>query len=208
MNIHTIVVGDFQVNCYILSQEEGKAIIVDPGDDAARIAAMLREKDLTPIAYLMTHGHVDHITALKQIASEFPAPIALHGDDAEWAFGEESKIMPFLEIPARPEEIAIDLKQCREIPDLGTPCEVIHTPGHTPGSVCFYFPRCSVLITGDTLFAGSVGRTDLPGGSARTLAESLNKLKELPDDTQIFPGHGPASTIGSEKRTNYFMQMP
>ncbi len=208
MNIHTIVVGDFQVNCYILEPEQGKAIVIDPGDDTDQIADLLKDKGLTPIAYLMTHGHVDHITSLREIAEKFPAPIALHADDAAWAFGEESRIMPFLEVPSKPEEIAIDLKERREIADLGTPCEVIHTPGHTPGSVCFYFPRCSVVVTGDTLFAGSVGRTDLPGGNARTLAESLNKLKELPDDTQVLPGHGPASTIGNEKRTNYFMRMP
>lgn len=207
MNIHTVVVGEFQVNCYVIEPEPGKALVVDPGDDTELIQALLKKKGLTPAAYLMTHGHVDHITALRAISEIFPAPIALHGDDAAWAFGEESRIMPFLEIPPQPDEIAIDLKQCGEIPDLGTPCQVIHTPGHTPGSVCFYFPKCSVLITGDTLFAGSVGRTDLPGGSARTLAESLTKLKGLPDDTQIFPGHGPSSTIGTEKRTNYFMQM-
>ena len=207
MNIHTLVVGDFQVNCFVLEHTPGKALVVDPGDESGRIAALLQEKALIPEAYLMTHGHVDHITALCELAVQFPAPIALHADDAKWAFTEEARIMPFIDIPQDPGEIAIDLKTCDEVPGISTVCKVIETPGHTPGSVCFHFPNCSVLVTGDTLFAGSVGRTDLSGGSARQLTDSLNKLKDLPDDTAVLPGHGPSSTIGDEKRTNYFMQI-
>ena len=206
MNIHTIVVGDFQVNCFLLEHAPGKALVVDPGDSAAEIASLLEEKKLVPEAYLLTHGHVDHIAALCELNNMMPAPIALHADDAEWAFTEKSKIMPFIEIPRDPGEIAIDLKTCATIPDISVDCKVIQTPGHTPGSVCLHFPKSGVLISGDTLFAGSVGRTDLPGGSSKQLAESLEKLKELPDDTQVLPGHGPSSTIGHEKRINYFMQ--
>jgi glyoxylase-like metal-dependent hydrolase (beta-lactamase superfamily II) len=207
MKIHTIVVGDFQVNCYVLETTPGKAVVIDPGDEGEKIAGFLKHNRLAPLSYLMTHGHVDHIAALHEVSSLLPAPIAMHGDDAKWAFGEESRIVPYLDIPAEPEEIALDLKDCTEVPGLGERCEVIHTPGHTPGSVCFYFRDCGVLITGDTLFAGSVGRTDFPGGDTRTLAKSLRKLKALPDDTQIFPGHGPSSTIVHEKMTNYFLQM-
>lgn len=207
MNIHTIVVGDFQVNCFIIELAQGKALVVDPGDDADAIASLIEQKKLVPEAYLLTHGHVDHISALGDLNERMPAPIALHADDAEWAFTEKSKIMPFIEIPRDPGEIAIDLKTCGTIPGISVECQVIQTPGHTPGSVCLYFPKHSILISGDTLFAGSVGRTDLPGGSSRMLTESLNSLKTLPHDTQVLPGHGPCSSIGHEKRTNYFMQM-
>lgn len=207
MNIHTVVVGDFQVNCFLLEHKPGRALVVDPGDNAEDIAALLGREQLTPEAYLLTHGHVDHIAALAEMHALMPAPIALHADDAEWAFTEKSKIMPFIEIPKDPGEITIDLKTCGTVPGIDVDCQVIQTPGHTPGSVCLYFPQNSILISGDTLFAGSVGRTDLPGGSPRQLAESLNRLKELPDDTQVLPGHGPSSTIGEEKRVNYFMKM-
>lgn len=206
MNLHTIVVGAFEVNCFILEPSEGSALVVDPGADHERIAELLIQNHLTPKAYLLTHGHMDHISALKDLHDLYPAPIALHGDDTKWAFTAENAMPPFYPPPLSPGKIDIDLKNCPLIPDLGVTCKVIHTPGHTPGSVCFHFPDDGILLTGDTLFAGSVGRTDLNGGSARVLSESLKKLKLIPDETTVLAGHGPSSTILEEKRTNYFMQ--
>lgn len=206
MNINTIVVGAFDVNCFIVDLDGSSALIIDPGADADRISSFLQEKHLVPCAYLLTHGHFDHITGLKDLHDEFPAPVALHDKDASWAFTKQNEMLPYYKAPLSPGPVEFLLGNLASIPSLGIQCDVIPTPGHTPGSVCFHLPAHALLFTGDTLFAGSVGRTDLPGGSSRTLASSLELLKSLPDETRIFPGHGPFSTIGEEKRTNYFMQ--
>lgn len=206
MNINTIVVGAFDVNCFILDLDSRSAVIIDPGSDADRISAFIKDSKLVPSAYLLTHGHFDHITGLKALYDEFPAPVAIHENDASWAFTPNNQMLPYYTAPDSPKQIDILLGKSQSIPDLGTQCNVLYTPGHTPGSVCFYFPEHAILFTGDTLFAGSAGRTDLPGGSSRALKNSLTSLKLLPEETRVFPGHGPASTIGHEKRTNYFMQ--
>lgn len=206
MNINTIVVGPFEVNCFIAEIDQSSALIIDPGYDSDKISAFLKKNNLHPLAYLLTHGHFDHITALKALHDEFPAPVALHKNDASWAFTPQNEMPPYYAQPATPPPIEILLDSPGLIPGLDINCCIIPTPGHTPGSVCFHFPELAVLFTGDTLFAGSVGRTDLPGGSSLELKNSLVSLKDLPDETRIFPGHGPMSTLGNEKRTNYFMQ--
>jgi hydroxyacylglutathione hydrolase len=207
MDIHTVVVGAFEVNCYIVDLGDGDALVIDPGADPDAISEVLKDKGLTPSAYLLTHGHMDHISGLEALHSTHPAPIALHAADAKWAFGPLNEMPPYYPIPAKPEKIDIDLGACTAIPNIGASCTVITTPGHTPGSVCLHFPDSGVLFTGDTLFAGSVGRTDLPGGDSKELAESLKKLRFLSDETKVLAGHGPASNIGHEKKTNYFMQV-
>jgi glyoxylase-like metal-dependent hydrolase (beta-lactamase superfamily II) len=157
--------------------------------------------------YICTHGHADHINALAELHSRHPAPVAMHSLDWEWAFDERNRIEPYYPVPERPHiEHVEPLDSARDwtIADLHFQC--IETPGHTPGSCCLLFQDAGILISGDTLFKGSCGRTDLPGGSPRRLKESLNKLKQLPDDVRVYPGHGPDTTIGLERMTNFFMQ--
>jgi glyoxylase-like metal-dependent hydrolase (beta-lactamase superfamily II) len=149
---------------------------------------------------------MDHISALAEVQSRFPAPVGLHTQDQSWAFTEVNQMPPFYGVPERPQSLERDFCSELEWSDAGLDYRVIPTPGHTPGGVCFYFPEQGALFSGDTLFAGSVGRTDLPGGDSRILKESLDHLALLDEDTVVYPGHGPATRIGHEKRTNFFMQ--
>ena len=145
--------------------------------------------------------------ALAALHSERPAPVAMHSSDWKWAFDSINKIEPYYPVPTRPgSEIFQPLESSKDwnFADLHFQC--LETPGHTPGSCCLHFPESGILISGDTLFKGSCGRTDLPGGNARQLKESLNTLKQLPGEVRVYPGHGPDTTIDIERLTNFFMQ--
>ncbi len=209
MNRTTIQVGTFEVNCSILS-ENGKALVVDPGSEATRIRAELKKQNLELAAVLLTHAHFDHIGAIPELRRAFPAlPVFVSAADA--------KIIdhPFNQYPPGypPVGEVKDTRDAKELKDfiasLGwqTTVEVIDTPGHTPGGVCYLFST-GILIAGDTLFCGSVGRTDLPGGDMHTLMSSLEKLKVLPKDTIVVPGHGPETTIARELASNPFLLSP
>jgi glyoxylase-like metal-dependent hydrolase (beta-lactamase superfamily II) len=206
MHIETIVVGEFQVNCYVVWGHSDKAIVIDPGSDSELIMQFLRQKKLGIAAFLLTHGHMDHICGLADLYDASPAPIGIHDADLKWAFSRENQMPPFYGVPRRPAEIGRALNDGQEWADAGLTYKVISTPGHTPGGVCFHFESENCLFTGDTLFAGSVGRTDLPGGNSRILGASLKKLANLPPSSLVYPGHGLSSDIAMEKRTNYFMQ--
>jgi hydroxyacylglutathione hydrolase len=206
MNIETIVVGQFQVNCSVVWGPARQAIVIDPGEDAEVILDFLAERNLEVAAYLLTHGHVDHVSAVAALHEARPAPVAIHPADGSWAFGDANQMVPFYGPPARPARIERELEDGQTWEDGGLTYRVIETPGHTPGGVCFHFPESNALIVGDTLFAGSVGRTDLPGGNSRVLQESLRRLQKLDDSITVYPGHGPTTTIGHEKRTNFFMR--
>lgn len=208
MHIQPIEVGAFQVNCYLLWGEEKRAIVIDPGADAEAIQEALKEHALTVAVYLLTHGHIDHISGLGDLCAALPAPVAIHKADLDWAFDAASAMPPYYGPPRRPAEIARMLEDGQSWTDGGLSYKVIATPGHTPGSVCFLFEKEGLVFTGDTLFAGSVGRTDLPGGDPRVLQTSLEKLAKLPPATAVCPGHGPPSDIANEKRTNFFLQKP
>ena len=197
----TIEVGSYEVNCSILSAD-GRAWIVDPGQEGARILALLAQKGLEPAGILLTHAHFDHISAIPALQAAHPElPVYIHPADTPM-FGHP-------------------LNQCgAEYPSTGTPkgvrdvndlpaalpgLQVLHTPGHTPGSVCF---RCGdSLFAGDTLFAGSCGRTDLPGGSSKDMAASLRRLAALEGDCTVYPGHGETSTLSAEREGNPYVQM-
>ena len=225
MNRITFQVGTFEVNCSILS-ENGKAIVVDPGADATRIRAELKKQELDLAAVLLTHAHFDHICAIPELQRVYPdLPVFISDADA--------KIIshPFNQFPPDYPLVA-GLKNIRPAKDLGTfltsigwtaTVDVIDTPGHTPGGCCYLFsapstssaqPSASTseaqapstLFSGDTLFCGSVGRTDFPGGDMATLQESLEKLKGLPKDTVVVPGHGIETTIARELASNPFLQ--
>ena len=197
----TIQVGGFEVNCSILSVN-GKAWIVDPGQEPKRIIDTLAKKGLEPAAILLTHAHFDHISAVPGLLEKFPdLPVYVHEKDAPM-FGHPLNQLPPEYPPfAKPKNLA-NLNSLDSLEGL----EILETPGHTPGGVCYHFPAMKLLLSGDTLFAGSVGRTDLPGGDMATLMDSLQKLTALPDDTLVIPGHGPHTTIAAEKRGNPFLQ--
>ena len=194
----TIQVGTFDVNSTILSSG-GKAWIVDPGREGARIAQLLEQRGLEPAGILLTHGHFDHIGAVGELQEKWPGlPVYVHPADVPVLTHPLNCFPPDYPAIAAPKNIA----DARSLPE---PMRTIETPGHTPGGVCYYLPEEKLLLSGDTLFAGSVGRTDLPGGDMPTLMDSLKKLTVLPDDTLVIPGHGLHTTIGREKTSNPFL---
>jgi hydroxyacylglutathione hydrolase len=204
-NITKLVVGAFGVNCYVVSANR-KALIIDPGADAGEIAKALRIRQLDIEAYLITHGHVDHISALQPLWNEWPAPVAMHNADIKWAFNPENQMPPYYPAPLRPAAIQRPLKGGETWNENGFNFQVMATPGHSPGGVCFYFPDENILFSGDTLFQGTVGRTDLPGGNMDELTRSLRSLAGLPPQTKVYPGHGPATTIAREIESNPFLK--
>jgi len=207
--IHEILaVGPLQCNCSILGDETSReAIVVDPGGDISRIVAILEKHGLTAKQILITHAHIDHIAGAARLKQLTGAPILYNQRDlplvkmmdiqAEWLG------IPAPEVPA-PDDTLDDGKI---IAITGLTGSILHTPGHTEGSVCLYLPREALLLAGDTLFAGSIGRTDLPGGDQRKILASIREsLLPLPLDTTVIPGHGSRTTIGAERESNPFLQ--
>jgi glyoxylase-like metal-dependent hydrolase (beta-lactamase superfamily II) len=208
MQIETIVVGPYEVNCYVVSAKgNAEAVVIDPGADADDILTFLRGQRLTPVAYLLTHGHADHVSALGKMLTAHAAPVLMHAEDQRWAFSARNQIPPFYPSQDAPPNLRA-IADGEELVLAGLKFKVICTPGHTPGGVCFYAAEAKALFCGDTLFQGTVGRTDLPGGDGRVLAQSLKKLTGLPEDTRVFPGHGPGTTIGEERRNNIYFRAP
>ena len=201
MKRFTIQVGSFEVNCSILA-EDGRAWIVDPGSNAGDIVKIADAASLAPEAIILTHGHFDHIGAVPALQEMWPdIPVYLHPADRAVLTHPLNSFPPdYPPVPAP--------QNMHDIAELSGRCglEVMHTPGHTPGGVCLYFPADALLLTGDTLFAGSIGRTDLPGGDFDTLTRSLKSLVALPDATTVVPGHGPETTIGAEKASNPYLR--
>ena len=198
----TIQVGPYEVNCSILSKD-GKAWIVDPGQEAERIAGLLGKKGLEPAAILLTHAHFDHIGGVPGLQRAFPGiPVYIGEKDVAVLTHPMNQMPPDYPPVGKLANLRHAETLAADLPGV----ETIATPGHTPGGVCYYFPGEKLLLSGDTLFAGSVGRTDLPGGDMGTLVDSLKKLTALPDDTVVIPGHGPRTTIGDEKRGNMWLR--
>lgn len=204
--IDTLTVGAYESNCYVLrAAGEQEALVIDPGGDADLIIDCLRARELRVAAYLVTHGHVDHVSALAAVAEVFPAPIGMTARDATWAFRKDAGRPPWYDTPRRPAHLDRFWLDGQTWTEACLGYRVIETPGHSPGSVSFYFKDDGLLFPGDALFAGSVGRTDLPGGDPVVLFGSLQRLLELPDETRVFPGHRGETTIGRERRSNPFL---
>lgn len=206
MKIHRLPVGPFDSNTYIVADDERNALVIDPGDDAPEIQRLLDEKKLTVCAYLLTHGHVDHVSALADLVRKKPAPVAIHRADESWAFTDRNQMPPFYGPPTPPAGIDRILEDGQEWTDGSFVYRIVSTPGHTPGSVCFHFESEESLFTGDVLFAGSMGRTDLAGGDDAAMSRSLAKLAAFPTATVVYPGHGPQTDIGREKATNMYLR--
>jgi hydroxyacylglutathione hydrolase len=223
--IHEILpVGILRCNCHIVGDPRTlEAIVIDPGDDAERILEVIRRHHLKVRAIVITHTHIDHVVGLHQVHQATGAPVYMHPDDVELyrMLGMQAAWMGW----KTPEQVQVDqlLREGDSIRWGPFEAQVMHTPGHTKGSICLYMPaaipeaRAAIaaksierlpgrLFAGDTLFAGSIGRTDLWGGSFDAIISSLKgKVLELPDDTIVYPGHGEATTIGRERATNRFL---
>jgi hydroxyacylglutathione hydrolase len=207
--IHEILaVGPLQCNCSILGDEISReAIVVDPGDEISRIMALLRQHSLTVKQIIITHAHIDHIAGAAKLKQLTGAPILYNQNDlplvkmmdiqASWLGIGTPEVPP-------PDDTLDDGKL---IAIAGLTGSILHTPGHTEGSVCLYLPSQSLLLAGDTLFHGSIGRTDLPGGNTRKLLTSIHeRLLTLPDEVTVIPGHGSRTNIGQERESNQFLQ--
>jgi len=204
----TFQVGTFEVNCSVL-YEGDRALVVDPGAEAALVEAKLKELRLEPAAILLTHAHFDHICAVNDIKGRHPGlPVFIGAEDAKiisHPFNQFPPDYPLVEGIADVMD-AMDLRGFLASAGWNASVEVIETPGHTPGGVCYLFGApAPLLMSGDTLFCGSVGRTDFPGGDMPTLQASLEKLKSLPGETIVVPGHGPETTIAHELASNPFL---
>ena len=198
--------GAYQTNCYILSVGE-RAMIVDPGDEANKIIMHLESKGLKPEAILITHGHLDHIGALQEVQKKYKLPIYTHQDEKEFFTNAKYNFSHNTSSPIEFDELSAFnfISEDGIIEILDQKINVFHVPGHSPGSLAFYFKDADIVISGDALFKGSIGRTDFPYGNHDQLIKNIEaKLFTLPDATVVYPGHGQASTIGDEKRMNPF----
>jgi len=203
MIVKSITVGPLEVNTFLIGDPgSSEALLIDPGDEPDRIIDLLRSEDLRLKQIICTHAHFDHVGAIPEIKKETGAAILIHKDEAEIyeAARDMAAFWGYDIDPLPAPDGFLEEGDSVSVGDLSF--KVIHTPGHSPGGLCLY--GNGVVITGDTLFAGSVGRTDFPGGDINKLKESFRRLMELPDDTEVLPGHGPRSAIGIEKRGNFF----
>jgi hydroxyacylglutathione hydrolase len=201
-------VGPLHCNCSVIGDEQThEAMVIDPGDQVDEILNILSQQNLKLTQIVVTHAHIDHVGGAMKLKAATGAPILMNQDD--------HTLLKLLDVQAKwvgmqspgPVEVDDAVSNGRVLKVGSIAANVIHTPGHTEGSICLYFPQEKKLIAGDTLFAGSIGRTDLPGGSYDKIMSSLHsRVLALPDDTHVIPGHGPTTTIGQERMTNPFLQ--
>jgi glyoxylase-like metal-dependent hydrolase (beta-lactamase superfamily II) len=203
-SVKSFEVGPVAANCYILKDNNSSAgMVIDPGGNPSKLLSAIKEMGVEVKLIALTHGHFDHIGGLKEVKQALNVPVAIHEADGDMLTDARKNLSAFVGVPGEMEEADVLLKDGDNISFGGCSLKVIHTPGHTPGGVCFY--GGGALFSGDTLFAGSVGRTDFPGSSTEAILDSIrNRLAKVSDATKVFPGHGPASTMGIERETNPF----
>ena len=208
MILEMLTVGPFQENCYIIGDEEsGVGALVDPGDEAARIALAVERTDLEIGSIIVTHAHIDHVGAVAALVDEYACPVLMHADSEPMLQHLPTQAMmmalKFGKVPTVNRNIGdgevLEVGALRLLP--------LYTPGHAPGHLALYLEDQGLVFSGDALFAGSVGRVDLPGGSMEVLMRSIEeRLMTLPDETRVYPGHGPQTEIGNERTSNPFLQ--
>lgn len=204
MRLQRFTLGELMVNTYLFWEEDTReAIVIDPGRPIDQILSALRENNLKLVAIILTHGHYDHILGVSELKFKTNAPIYAHSGDAAMLANPMLNLSQHFteEISLKPDRL---LAEGDPINAGSYMLTIRHTPGHTPGGICLYGEE--LLFSGDTLFAGSIGRTDLPGGDQKTLLQSVRSLLSLSDQTRVFPGHGPETNIGIERAVNPFLQ--
>lgn len=205
-SVDTLVVGPIEENCYVLKDEEtGEGIIIDAGDNGQEILAYVRDNGIDIKLLVNTHGHWDHIGAVDVLRDALGVQLAIHREDASMLTASEEEMAVYSVFVGKKKPAEILLEDGDVINFGKSSLKVIHTPGHTKGGICLYGGGC--LFSGDTLFASSVGRTDLPGGDYHEILHSVNvALAQVADETKVYPGHGPASRMGRERRCNPYLQ--
>ncbi|OIU71015.1 MBL fold metallo-hydrolase [Rossellomorea aquimaris] len=202
-----IPLGPLQTNCYVLWNDENKCLIVDPGAEGEKLVSWLNENNLKPLAILLTHAHFDHIGAVDTIRGTYDIPVYIDEKESDWLADpglNGSGLFGMGQIQAGPADRIITSENTLTIDDFTL--RVFKTPGHSPGSLSYYVQSEGIVFAGDTLFMGSIGRSDLPGGSHQELLSSIHDhLLTLPEETEVLPGHGPATSVGNEMDGNPFL---
>lgn len=207
LQLRTFVLGPYETNCYVLSRG-GRSWIIDAGFDSEEMIGEIEAARLTPDLLILTHAHPDHIAGVPAVLRAFPkAPVLIHRAERDFLADPELNLSVFLGTPISVPGPDRTLEEGDELHLDDLSFRVLHTPGHSPGGISLSCPAAGIVFAGDTLFAGSIGRTDFPGGDFDTLAESIRaKLYTLAPETKVFPGHGPPTTIGREIASNPFVR--
>lgn len=206
--IHCFVLGPFETNCYVVTVDGSEDCwIIDAGFSPQSLIDAVSESGKKPAALILTHAHVDHIAGIGDVLEAFgPIPILIHDAEREWLGSPQLNMSTMLGLPVTAPEPDRAIQEGQTLELGGSSWSVLHTPGHSPGGITLYNAAGGVALVGDSLFAGSIGRTDFPNSDFATLADSIrSKLYVLPDETRVYPGHGPDTTIGREKRSNPFV---
>lgn len=210
MIIDSLALGAYETNCYVLrsSEDTKDCLIVDAGLGANKLIEFLQENQLNPVAVVLTHGHIDHIEGVASLRADFPdIKVYIHKLDAEMLTEPYTNLSAMTGVPFSIEPADFLLEDQSVIEEAGIKLTVLHTPGHTPGGICLYCEDEGVIFTDDTLFADSIGRTDFPNGNTKQLLQSIReKLFILPDETKVYSGHGPSTSIAHEKNYNPFLR--
>ena len=210
MEIERLILGAYETNCYVLrsSSAATDCVVVDPGPGGEQLLDFIEGHKLNPVAAFLTHGHIDHIGGVAGLRDNYPdVRVYIHKLDAEMLEDAQENLSAMMGGAFSTEPADFPLEDGSVIEQAGIKLQALHTPGHTPGGICLYSRNEGIVFTDDTLFAESIGRTDFPGGSLQQLLKSvMEKLFTLPDDTVVYPGHGPSTTIAREKTHNQFFQ--
>lgn len=204
MNQKRLILGELETNCYLVWADNGEGIVIDPADEAEKILSLIRQENITVKAVVLTHVHFDHMLAAELVCAETGAPLYVGQGDADALTDPNRNLSGWFQ-PGQPVTIAESRFLCDgDVITFGdVALTVMETPGHTPGCICLHTEK--TLFSGDTLFRNSIGRLDFPGGDDQAMYSSLERLLHLPEDTAVYPGHGPATTIGTEKKYNPFL---